>query len=89
MLILLKQVLSPLIQGTIWSLALHGWRFWNRSATLSGSSVGARVRRWWYETNNWKLPVSIRDFGGSARLADDVGDVSWRFNGSDCWSFAD
>ncbi|KAJ5176940.1 uncharacterized protein N7482_002817 [Penicillium canariense] len=50
------QVLLPLIQGTVWTLALAGWRFWNRSASLSGHTLGSRIRRWWYEVNNWKLP---------------------------------
>ncbi|KAA8643093.1 hypothetical protein EYZ11_006174 [Aspergillus tanneri] len=50
------QVLLPLIQGTLWTLALSGWRFWNRSASLSGQTLGSRIRRWWYEVNNWKLP---------------------------------
>ncbi|KAL5342958.1 hypothetical protein BJX70DRAFT_394395 [Aspergillus crustosus] len=50
------QVLLPLIQGTLWTLALSGWRFWNRTASLSGQTLGSRVRRWWYEVNNWKLP---------------------------------
>ncbi|KAI9040238.1 DUF1770 domain-containing protein [Aspergillus affinis] len=49
-------VLLPLIQGTVWTLALSGWRFWNRNASLSGQTLGSRIRRWWYETNNWKLP---------------------------------
>ncbi|KAJ5573666.1 uncharacterized protein N7459_008093 [Penicillium hispanicum] len=50
------QVLLPLIQGTVWTLALSGWRFWNRNASLSGQTLGSRIRRWWYEVNNWKLP---------------------------------
>ncbi|OQD74342.1 hypothetical protein PENDEC_c011G02693 [Penicillium decumbens] len=50
------QVLLPLIQGTVWTLALSGWRFWNRNASLSGHTLGSRIRRWWYEVNNWKLP---------------------------------
>ncbi|KAJ5562873.1 hypothetical protein N7535_002681 [Penicillium sp. DV-2018c] len=50
------QVLLPLIQGTVWTLALSGWRFWNRSASLSGHTLGSRVRRWWYEVNNWHVP---------------------------------
>ncbi|KAL5003145.1 hypothetical protein BDV10DRAFT_67110 [Aspergillus recurvatus] len=50
------QVLLPLVQGTLWTLALSGWRFWNRTASLSGQTLGSRVRRWWYEVNNWKLP---------------------------------
>ncbi|KAI9374905.1 DUF1770-domain-containing protein [Aspergillus egyptiacus] len=50
------QVLLPLIQGTLWTLALSGWRFWNRNASLSGQTLGSRIRRWWYGVNNWKLP---------------------------------
>ncbi|KAB8275035.1 hypothetical protein BDV30DRAFT_208135 [Aspergillus minisclerotigenes] len=50
------QVLLPLVQGTLWTLALSGWRFWNRNASLSGQTLGSRIRRWWYEVNNWKLP---------------------------------
>ncbi|KAL4746579.1 hypothetical protein BDW72DRAFT_184646 [Aspergillus terricola var. indicus] len=50
------QVLLPLVQGTLWTLALSGWRFWNRTASLSGQTLGSKVRRWWYEVNNWKLP---------------------------------
>jgi len=70
------QVMLPLLQGTIWSLALFGWRHWNASAQLSGSTVGARARRWWYKTNNWKIPEksSVRDSGGHNQLAKDVGD---------------
>ncbi|KAH3154169.1 hypothetical protein LV155_000593 [Aspergillus fumigatus] len=50
------QVLLPLIQGTLWTLALSGWRYWNRTASLSGQTLGSRLRRWWHEVNNWKLP---------------------------------
>ncbi|KAL4870503.1 hypothetical protein BDV12DRAFT_165732 [Aspergillus spectabilis] len=53
------QVLLPLVQGTLWTLALSGWRFWNRSASLSGQTLGSRVRRWWYEVNNWKLSPPV------------------------------
>lgn len=76
----------PLLQGTVWSLALHGWRYWNRTAQLSGNSVGARARRWWYRTNNWKLPGVFKEFGKDSKLAAEVGDVSswtptvWDFN---------
>ncbi|TVY55808.1 Uncharacterized protein LCER1_G001829 [Lachnellula cervina] len=66
------QVLLPLIQGTVWSLALHGWRFWNRSAKLSGQGAGARVRRWWYKTNNWQMPKRLKEFGNDKKLAADV-----------------
>lgn len=50
------QVILPLVQGTLWTLALSGWRYWNRNASLSGRTLGSRIRRWWYEVNNWKLP---------------------------------
>lgn len=42
------QVLLPLIQGTVWTLALSGWRFWNKGAAFSGQSAGARLRKWWF-----------------------------------------
>ncbi|KAJ5148802.1 hypothetical protein N7448_000380 [Penicillium atrosanguineum] len=51
-----SRVLLPLIQGTVWTLALSGWRFWNRNASLSGHTLGSRIRRWWYDVNNWKVP---------------------------------
>ncbi|KAF2396286.1 DUF1770-domain-containing protein [Trichodelitschia bisporula] len=50
------QVLLPLAQGTMWSLVLFGWRHWNRASQLSGATVGARIRRWWWGVNNWPLP---------------------------------
>ncbi|KAL2038449.1 hypothetical protein N7G274_008788 [Stereocaulon virgatum] len=52
------QVLLPLVQGTLWTLALSGWRYWNKGATFSGQSLGARVRRWWWGVNNWKFEES-------------------------------
>ncbi|XHG00364.1 hypothetical protein AWENTII_003824 [Aspergillus wentii] len=55
------QVLLPLVQGTLWTLALSGWRYWNRGASLSGKTLGSRLRRWWYEVNNWKLPSLNKD----------------------------
>lgn len=48
--------MMPLTQGIIWNLALFGWRTWNRGAKLSGQSIGSRVRRWWWDVNNWELP---------------------------------
>jgi hypothetical protein len=56
----------------IWSLALQGWRHWNRNAQLSGSSIGARIRRWWWKTNNWPMEENVKD---SAKSAEAVGDV--------------
>ncbi|KAJ6146849.1 hypothetical protein N7497_008831 [Penicillium chrysogenum] len=68
-----SSVLLPLIQGTVWTLALSGWRFWNRNASVSGHTLGSRVRRWWYEVNNWHLPQlgSARD----PKVASQVEDV--------------
>lgn len=34
------QVMLPLIQGTLWTLALQGWRFWNQTASYNGKSLG-------------------------------------------------
>ena len=51
-----KQVLMPLVQGVAWTLAVAGWRHLNRASKLSGHGIGAKVRRWWWGVNNWKLP---------------------------------
>jgi len=61
----------------VWSLALHGWRYWNRSAQLSGNSAGARIRRWWYGVNNWTIEAkeSLKKVGKDAELAAEMGDV--------------
>lgn len=67
------QVLLPLIQGTVWTLALSGWKFWNRNASLSGQTVGSRIRRWWYDVNNWKLPPK---WTKSPQVASQVEEVS-------------
>ncbi|KAL6705650.1 hypothetical protein ACN47E_006597 [Coniothyrium glycines] len=52
------QVILCFTQGMLWTLALNGWRYWNRSTQFSGHSVGARIRRWWWGVNNWKIPSS-------------------------------
>lgn len=49
-------VVMPLTQGLVWRLAVFGWRSWNTGAQFQGRGVGARVRRWWWRVNNWKLP---------------------------------
>ncbi|CCU82538.1 DUF1770 domain-containing protein [Blumeria hordei DH14] len=69
------QVLLPLLQGTIWSLALLGWAHWNQKAQISGTSVGSKVRNWWHKLKDWK-PHEARRFGGSAELAASVGDIN-------------
>ncbi|KAI9049156.1 hypothetical protein LZ554_007003 [Drepanopeziza brunnea f. sp. 'monogermtubi'] len=77
------QLVLPLVQGMVWSLALQGWRYWNRTAQLSGSSVGSKLRRWWYRTNNWKFPAKMREFEGNAKLAADMGDYYQNQSSSD------
>ncbi|KAL7937697.1 hypothetical protein V8C35DRAFT_293274 [Trichoderma chlorosporum] len=50
------QILMPLAQGVLLNLALVGWQHWNKNARVHGDSIGIRLRRWWYDVNNWKLP---------------------------------
>ncbi|WPH03378.1 Hypothetical protein R9X50_00625700 [Acrodontium crateriforme] len=50
------QVLMPLVQGLTWTLVVAGWRHWNAATKFGGRSVGAKVRRWWWGVNNWKIP---------------------------------
>ena len=68
------QVVLPLVQGTLWTLLLSGWRYWNRSAQFGGKTVGSRIRRWWWGVNNWEIPKK------KDKLAGDVGEV-----GIGCW----
>ncbi|CAI6336524.1 unnamed protein product [Periconia digitata] len=53
---LVDQVVMCFAQGVVWTLVLSGWRHWNRTAKFSGRGVGARIRRWWWGVNNWKIP---------------------------------
>jgi hypothetical protein len=50
------QVMLPLVQGVLWNLIMHGWRFWNRRAAYHGTSLGAKIRRWWWDVNHWRVP---------------------------------
>lgn len=68
-------MILPLVQGTLWTLALSGWRYWNRNASLSGQTLGSRIRRWWYDVNNWKLPPLKRSLK-DPKVAGQVEDVS-------------
>ncbi|KAF3064565.1 hypothetical protein GL218_01171 [Daldinia childiae] len=61
------QMMMPFAQGVLYNLALHGWHHWNKNARISGTSVGARLRRWWYGVNNWPLP-SQKMAGASAKV---------------------
>lgn len=62
----------------LWTLLLSGWRHFNRSTKFSGHGAGARLRRWWWGVNNWKLPETksrLRD----TKLAKNVSEVSFAF----------
>ncbi|KAK2742321.1 hypothetical protein FQN57_005409 [Myotisia sp. PD_48] len=48
------QVMLPFIQGTLWTLALSGWRYWNRGAHKTGRTAGVTLRQWWEKMNGWK-----------------------------------
>jgi hypothetical protein len=63
----------PLVQGLAWSLIVFGWRHMNTASRFSGASLGARIRRWWWGVNNWKIPDK-----SNAKLAGEVRDVSSR-----------
>lgn len=68
-----KKVLMPLLQGTLWTLAVCGWRHWNSTAHFHGQSLGSRFRRWWYDVNNWKIPspsskINVNDKKLAARV---------------------
>lgn len=45
-----------LFQGVAWTLIVAGWKHWNRTTQFSGKTVGAKIRRWWWGVNNWKIP---------------------------------
>lgn len=54
------QVLLPLVQGVGYHLLISGWRYWNRGSQFTGKTLGARVRRWWWGVNGWKVPEPNR-----------------------------
>lgn len=53
---LASQLVMPMLQGVVYNLAWCGWQYWNRNAQMSGNSIGAQVRRWWWGVNNWPIP---------------------------------
>ncbi|KAL9637951.1 MAG: hypothetical protein Q9204_001677 [Flavoplaca sp. TL-2023a] len=55
------QVILPLVQGMLWTLLLSGWRYWNRGAHFRGATLGSKVRRWWWNVNNWKIPEETQE----------------------------
>ncbi|KAI0851029.1 DUF1770-domain-containing protein [Daldinia vernicosa] len=62
------QMMMPFAQGVLYNLALHGWHHWNKNAQISGTSVGARLRRWWYGVNNWPLPGQKKLAGAGGKV---------------------
>jgi hypothetical protein len=48
--------MMPFVQGIVYNLAICGWQYWNRNARIHGSSVGARLRRWFYRFRGWSIP---------------------------------
>ncbi|KXJ97423.1 hypothetical protein Micbo1qcDRAFT_156301 [Microdochium bolleyi] len=50
------QMIMPFTQGILYNLAICGFQHWKRTAQVSGNSYGARLRRWWYQVNNWPVP---------------------------------
>ncbi|CAO1603945.1 hypothetical protein XANCAGTX0491_007519 [Xanthoria calcicola] len=67
-------VILPLVQGTLWTLVLSGWRYWNRGAQFQGASLGSKVRRWWWNVNHWEIPEETQE-----RVSEKVGEVSRSF----------
>lgn len=65
------QIVWPLVSGMAYNLIMFGWRHWNRDTKLRGRGLGAKLRRWWWEVNNWKMPVTRNE-----EVAQKVGDVS-------------
>ncbi|KAF2659988.1 DUF1770-domain-containing protein [Lophiostoma macrostomum CBS 122681] len=66
------QVLMCFGQGLVYTLLLCGWKHWNREAQFSGHSVGARLRRWWWGVNDWKLPTPKKGGLKNTNLAKNV-----------------
>lgn len=50
------QVLLPMAQGIGYHMIVSGWRYWNRGSQFTGQTLGARVRKWWWGVNGWKIP---------------------------------
>ncbi|KAF2222626.1 hypothetical protein BDZ85DRAFT_130365 [Elsinoe ampelina] len=65
------QVIMPLMQGMVWTLVVAGWRHLNRASKFNGHSVGARIRRWWWDVNNWNVPQKYNRLA-DPKLAEDV-----------------
>jgi hypothetical protein len=80
--------MMPLAQGVGWNLAVYGWRYWNRGTKFGGQSLGSRVRRWWWDVNNWELPKADLPKDANTTFTSEVEDVRhspvkafWKFMG--------
>jgi hypothetical protein len=80
------QVMMPLTQGIVWNLVLFGWRNWNRGAKFSGQTLGSRVRRWWWNVNNWEPPKADLPKEAKRTIASEVEDVRHSSIGA-FWNF--
>jgi hypothetical protein len=70
------QVLAPLLQGALYSLALLGWRHWSAGAGGAGAGAAGRLRRWWWRVNGWDARTGRDARAAGRRLAGSVGEVS-------------
>jgi hypothetical protein len=71
------QVIWPLVSGAAYNLIMFGWRHWNRETNFKGTSVGTKVRKWWWGVNNWKIP----DGPQGKKIAKDTEEVRlWVFD---------
>ncbi|KAK4545273.1 hypothetical protein LTR36_003453 [Oleoguttula mirabilis] len=68
------QIFMPLVQGMAWTLIVSGWGFFNRGTQFSGQTVGAKIRRWWWGVNNWKVPDNAKGTLRDERTAEKVKD---------------
>lgn len=54
------QIVWPLVSGVAYNLIMFGWRHWNRETKFKGTSLGAKLRKWWWDVNNWKVPTGSK-----------------------------
>lgn len=54
------------------------YRLYNTRLQVTDTHLSARVRRWWYGVNNWKIPGEVTTNIAEKQLAADVESVSLR-----------
>ena len=67
----LFKIFMPLIQGMAWTLIVAGWRHWNTATKFSGQTTGAKIRRWWWNVNNWSIPMNGKQSFKSEKMGTD------------------